>query len=168
MKLTLGFLLTATFGIGLGETLQPALQGFVTFATGSQRNTRVFTILAVADTAAELVAGPLTAALMAIGRTDDHPSDGLCFLASSVCSLCYFLSGVACLCLFESTRITDRFEGNICCTIVLDVSIQGPTCSLVNLRCLLFIALGFCAYLYLISSIASWKLIPVPVYYMLK
>ena len=74
--------------MGLGETLQPALQGFVTFATGSQRNTRVFTMLAVADTAAELIAGPLTAALMAIGRTDDHPSDGLCFFTSSVRSLC--------------------------------------------------------------------------------
>ena len=71
--------------MGLGETLQPALQSFVAFATGSQRNTRVSIILGVADTAAKLVAGPMTAALMAIGRTDNHPSDGLCFLASSVC-----------------------------------------------------------------------------------
>lgn len=72
--------------MGLGETLLPALQNFLTFATGSQRNTRVFTVIALADAAAELIAGPLMAALMNIGRTPSHPSDGLCFLASSVSS----------------------------------------------------------------------------------
>lgn len=72
------------FGIGLGEALEPALQGLISFAAESSEAATVFTTYAFFDAAAELVAGPLTARLMAIGRTEDHPSDGICFLASSV------------------------------------------------------------------------------------
>ena len=71
-------------GCGLAEGIEPALQGLVTFLTDSTRNASLFTTIAVADTMGELTGGPLTARLMAVGRTSDHPSDGLCFLASSV------------------------------------------------------------------------------------
>jgi hypothetical protein len=49
---------------------------------------KVFTLYAFVDAAAELTAGPLMARLLAIGRTDDHPSNGVCFLASSVSLNC--------------------------------------------------------------------------------
>lgn len=78
------------FGIGLGETLQPSLQGLTTFATGSRDNAMAFTTLAMVDEAAELIAGPLTARLMAVGRTAGHPSDGVCFFSSSVCGTFLF------------------------------------------------------------------------------
>ena len=71
-------------GCGLGEGTEPALQGLATFLTDSRRNTRLFTTIAMVDTLGELTGGPLTARLMAVGRTHDHPSDGLGFLASSV------------------------------------------------------------------------------------
>ena len=71
-------------GCGLGEGIEPALQGFVTFLTDSSRNAQLFTTIVMADTMGELTGGPLTARLMAVGRTSGHPSDGLCFLASSV------------------------------------------------------------------------------------
>lgn len=72
-------------GCGLGEGMEPALQGLVTYLTDSAHNAQLFTTLAVFDTIAELTGGPLTASLMAIGRTPGHASDGYCFLASSVC-----------------------------------------------------------------------------------
>uniref|UniRef100_A0A0B7KH08 Uncharacterized protein n=1 Tax=Bionectria ochroleuca TaxID=29856 RepID=A0A0B7KH08_BIOOC len=48
-------------------------------------------VIALADAAAELIAGPLMAALMNIGRTPSHPSDGLCFLASSILFVLLFI-----------------------------------------------------------------------------
>lgn len=74
-------------GCGLGEALEPALQGFAITSTGSARNSLLFTTVAQCDTIAELVAGPLMASLLAIGRTQDHASDGVPFLASSVRTL---------------------------------------------------------------------------------
>lgn len=71
-------------GCGLGEGMEPALQGLVTYLTDSAHNAQLFTTLAVFDTIAELAGGPLTASLMAIGRRPGHASDGYCFLASSV------------------------------------------------------------------------------------
>ena len=71
-------------GCGLGEGMEPALQGLITFLADSRRNAQLFTTIAMADTMGELTGGPLTALLMAVGRTPGHPSDGLCFLASSV------------------------------------------------------------------------------------
>lgn len=73
-------------GCGFGEGIEPALQGLVTFVTDSGQNARVFTTVAVCDTIAELTGGPVTARLMEIGRRPGHPSDGICFLASSVTS----------------------------------------------------------------------------------
>lgn len=72
-------------GCGLGEALEPALQGFAILSTESARNSLLFTTIAQFDALAELIAGPLMATLLAIGRTASHPSDGVCFLASSVC-----------------------------------------------------------------------------------
>ena len=72
-------------GCGLGEGIEPALQGLITYLTDSRRNAQLFTTIAMADTMGELMGGPLAARLMAIGRTPDDPSQGLCFLASSVC-----------------------------------------------------------------------------------
>lgn len=71
-------------GCGLCEGLEPALQGLLTYLTESSRNAQLFITVAIADTMGELVGGPLTAQLMAIGRGPDHPSGGVCFLASSV------------------------------------------------------------------------------------
>lgn len=71
-------------GCGLGEGMEPALQGFLTYLTGSSQNAQLFTTVAVADTLGELTSGPLTGTFMAIGRKPGHPSDGLGFLASSV------------------------------------------------------------------------------------
>ena len=74
----------AMLGCGLGEALEPALQGLVTYLTDSAENAQLFTTVALCDTLAELTGGPFTARLLAIGRRDGHPSDGICFLASSV------------------------------------------------------------------------------------
>jgi hypothetical protein len=71
-------------GCGLGEALEPALQGLVTYLTDSAENAQLFTTVALCDTLAELTGGPLTARLLAIGRRDGHPSDGICFLVSAV------------------------------------------------------------------------------------
>lgn len=43
-------------------------------------------MIAVLDTVAQMVGGPLTAALFSIGRSDIKGSSGVCFLSSSVCS----------------------------------------------------------------------------------
>ena len=72
-------------GCGLGEGMEPALQGLVTYLTNSAHNAELFTTLAVFDTIAELTGGPFTASLMSIGRTPGHASDGYCFLAPPVC-----------------------------------------------------------------------------------
>lgn len=153
--------------MGLGETLQPALQGFVTFATGSQRNTRVFTTLALADAAAELIAGPLTAALMAIGRTENHPSDGLCFLASSVRCVWTVQSGLP-----ESQvffPIIDQVPGNICSAFVMDVFFQNITYRLATMRYFLFyLAAGFMSTDVLSLTKLSGRRMPLRVYYVVK
>jgi hypothetical protein len=72
---------------GLGEGMEPALQGLITYLTNSSANTQLFTVLALVDTIAGITGGPLTASLMAIGRSEQpkHASDGWCFFASSVC-----------------------------------------------------------------------------------
>lgn len=74
------------FFAGLGEGMEPALQGLITYLTDSSANTQLFTILALVDTIAEFTGGPLTASLMRIGRSEQpkHPSDGWCFFASAV------------------------------------------------------------------------------------
>lgn len=78
-------------GCGLGEGLEPALQGLVTYLTDSSRNLKLYSILAMCDTAAELISGPLTARLLEIGRRPGHASDGICFLTSSVSLALEFL-----------------------------------------------------------------------------
>ena len=71
-------------GAGLAEGLEPALQGVATFLTNSSRNSQLFATVAICDTLAELIGGPIAARLIEIGRAENHPSDGYCFLASCV------------------------------------------------------------------------------------
>ena len=77
-------------GCGLGEGLEPALQGLITYLVNSTQTVELFMTLAVCDTIAELVGGPITAQLMDIGRRPGHASDGICFLTSSVCPSLFF------------------------------------------------------------------------------
>lgn len=74
----------AEFGVGLGESLEPALQGLVTIYVDRSQNAQLFTLIAVCETIADLVGGPLMAALLSIGRSSSHPSKGLCFLFTAV------------------------------------------------------------------------------------
>jgi len=74
-------------GCGLGEGLEPSLQGLVIYIVNTKQTVMLFSILAVCDTVAELIGGPLTAALLNIGRKPGHASDGFCFLNSSVSSI---------------------------------------------------------------------------------
>ncbi|EJT80754.1 hypothetical protein GGTG_00748 [Gaeumannomyces tritici R3-111a-1] len=76
-------LIVAMVGCGLGEALEPALQAFALASTDSSRNAQLFTTIAQCDTLAELVGGPLMAALLSIGRGKGHPSAGINFIASS-------------------------------------------------------------------------------------
>ena len=79
------------FLCGLGEGIEPSLQGVATFITDSTQNTVLFISIAVCDTVAELTGGPLAAQLLAIGRRSDHASYGISFVMSSVSRLPKFL-----------------------------------------------------------------------------
>ncbi|KAL8327941.1 hypothetical protein RB597_003989 [Gaeumannomyces tritici] len=76
-------LIVAMVGCGLGEAFEPALQAFALASTDSSRNAQLFTTIAQCDTLAEIVGGPLMAALLSIGRGKGHPSAGINFIASS-------------------------------------------------------------------------------------
>ena len=76
----------AMLGCGLGEGLEPALQGFLTFLANTEGSSLLFALVAMCDMVGELVGGPLSASLMAIGRAPGHASEGYCFLLSSVCT----------------------------------------------------------------------------------
>lgn len=69
---------------GLGEGLEPTLQGLVAYATPSAGRPQIFATLAICDTLSELVGGPMTVALMGIGRTNEHPPAGMNFMVASV------------------------------------------------------------------------------------
>nr|POE77997.1 efflux pump ustt [Quercus suber] len=69
--------------LGLGEALEPALQGLITTFTDPGNNARIFTFLAVCETVSDLLSGPAIASLLSIGRTPGHPSDGMSFLVVS-------------------------------------------------------------------------------------
>ena len=71
-------------GMGLGEGIEPALQGVLTFITDPTDYSQLFGILALVDSIAELVGGPLNASLMAVGRSSNTPSAGMNFLSSAV------------------------------------------------------------------------------------
>lgn len=53
--------MVAMLGCGLGEGIEPALQGVLTFLTNSSENGRLITTVVIADTLAELTGGPMTA-----------------------------------------------------------------------------------------------------------
>lgn len=82
----------ASLGCGLGEALEPALQAFLLTSTESHNRARVFTSVALVDTVAELVGGPLAAELLAVGRRDGRPSSGISFLASAVSHMPLYFS----------------------------------------------------------------------------
>lgn len=69
---------------GAGQGLEPALQGLASSLVDKTRNARTFTTIAVLDTVAQIVGGPLTAGLFSIGRSEVKGSSGVCFLVSSV------------------------------------------------------------------------------------
>lgn len=75
------------FGCGLGEGIEPALQGFVTSVIDASQNAQLFTTIAVMDTLAKIISGPMMAGLYAIGRDQQGKPNGLCFLVSSVSKL---------------------------------------------------------------------------------
>lgn len=68
---------------GLGEGLDPALQGYTSSLVKPENSARLFTTVAFLDTLGELVSGPISGSLYSIGS---GPAEwkGLCFLLSSV------------------------------------------------------------------------------------
>ncbi|KAL9623535.1 MAG: hypothetical protein Q9160_002216 [Pyrenula sp. 1 TL-2023] len=71
---------------GLGEGLEPALQGLVAHAVplSTGQRPRIFAVVAVCDTLSELVGGPATGGLMSIGREGEGgKSRGWNFVFSS-------------------------------------------------------------------------------------
>lgn len=75
----------ALFICGLSEGLEPALQGLATSLIDGVYNARMFTTIAVVETIARLIAGPLMARLFSIGRSQGgHYSRGINFLTSSI------------------------------------------------------------------------------------
>lgn len=78
-------LVVALFICGLSEGLEPALQGLATSLIDGVYNARMFTTLAVVETIAKLIGGPLMARLFSIGRSPGgHGSSGINFLTSSI------------------------------------------------------------------------------------
>lgn len=75
----------ALFICGLSEGLEPALQGLGTSLIDSVYNARMFTTIAVVETIAKLIGGPLMARLFSIGRSEGgHGSRRINFLTSSI------------------------------------------------------------------------------------
>jgi hypothetical protein len=72
------------FFCGLGELLEPSLQGLAASLTDAAQNAQLFTTIAMCDGLAEIVAGPLHALLLDMGRQPGHNVNGYIFLASSV------------------------------------------------------------------------------------
>ena len=81
-------MLTRTFlamlGMGLGEGTEPALQGLISSVTEPSDYSQLFGTIALVDSMAELVGGPMTASLMSVGRSKHGDSNGLNFLSSAV------------------------------------------------------------------------------------
>lgn len=92
-------------GCGLGEGMEPALQGFLTYLSDSAQNAQLFTTVAIPDSLGELMGGPLTGAVMAVGQRPGRPTAGLCFLASSVCTTL----------LTSLSKIADGFSSYLSC-----------------------------------------------------
>lgn len=72
------------FICGLSEGLEPGLQGLATSLIDSTYNARMFTTIAVIETVARLIGGPLMARLFSIGRSEGHGSKAINFLTSSI------------------------------------------------------------------------------------
>ena len=69
---------------GLGSGLEPATQGLASSLIDPAYNARMFTTVAVLDTLAKLLGGPLAAALYSIRPSLEEPSSGFNFLGTSV------------------------------------------------------------------------------------
>ena len=78
------WLFPAMLGMGLGEGTEPALQGLITFITEPSDYSQLFGVLALVDSVAGLIGGPVSASLMTVGRSQDSDSNGLNFLSSAV------------------------------------------------------------------------------------
>ena len=68
---------------GLGEGLDPALQGYVSALVEKETEARLFTTVAFIDTLGDLSAGPVAGSLYSIGGMF-RAWKGACFLMSSV------------------------------------------------------------------------------------
>lgn len=78
---------------GIGEILEPSLQGFATFVTNSTHNALLFTSVATCHSLANLIGGPVNSYLMTLGRRPGHQDTGIVFLGAMVTSnLTYQLS----------------------------------------------------------------------------
>ena len=77
-------LVIGMIGAGLGEGLEPALQGLIAYLTDSERYAPLFTTIAVVNTIADVSGGPLMGWMAAIGRQPGGLVYGYCFLLASV------------------------------------------------------------------------------------
>jgi hypothetical protein len=72
---------------GLGEGIEPPLQGIASFIVHPDYKARVFTTVARLEGVARLLGGPLMSSLVIIWWDGRVVSEGLCFLVSAVSSL---------------------------------------------------------------------------------
>jgi hypothetical protein len=77
----------AVFSSGLGEGLEPTLQGVAAFLVDESHTARMFTIIASLESAGRLVGGPLMTWLFFADYDGANKLFGFCFMGSSVCSL---------------------------------------------------------------------------------
>lgn len=74
----------AIFIWGLGEGLEPGLQGLAMFFVEEGYTARMFAIIARLNLIGEMIGGPLMAKLLLIGYKGRFQLEGLAFLVSSV------------------------------------------------------------------------------------
>lgn len=82
-----GFLMRdilAVFFTGIGEGLEPTLQGVAAFVVDESYTARMFTVIATLEGTGRLVGGPLMTWLFFAGYEGENKLFGLCFVASSV------------------------------------------------------------------------------------
>lgn len=71
---------------GLGEGLEPALQGISASMVDKSHTGRMFTNVAFVDLTARILGGPLMYKILEVKSADSHLSAGLCFALSAVSS----------------------------------------------------------------------------------
>lgn len=74
----------AMFFCGSGEGAEPALQGLASSLVEPSQYATLFTTMTLVESVGRLIAGPLMAYLLRIGRNIDGEPTGLIFLLSAV------------------------------------------------------------------------------------